>query len=834
MSLKDLKEFQEEPLQIITVNEDGILEITIEGINFFNKLNNEKLSILSINGIPESGKSFLGNSLIGKMKGFKCENTKGLWVWGKPINLENGSKLLIFDSQGLNKKDRDSISHKIYILNILISNYIIYNTKGEVNDDILKDFIFFSDLSKGIFISEQNKKENTIENLSNYYPSLIWTLSNYSNQEKKPDDYLQELLSKNPNSENVKKLFLRRKMFFIPNPTSNEEKFKNLQNEDLSILNEDYKNTINNLLNEIKNNIPYKKINDVQIDGDTLFGILQNYIDTLNNDEKPIISQAIDNVLLSRGKSISEKCFEDFRNEFNKRLENKFPMNINEIYKIFFEIQDKTIKNFSNEVKTLLNPKSSGDYILNMNERMHSELESIFETNNEYYNEYFNMEYNELKKNLSDMKFTSLEEAKTFFYTYSKSFEYNFKKFLNIPNPDFCKNLLLVISDIFENFVTKKLSEIGDEIGKISENVSKTTSSDMNNLNFEIKKLNDQFGNSKNLVENLQNEKSELTRNYLELKNRYDKLTRDTNLKDKEFKDKEFIYNQRYQQMENHYMGEIKEKENIISDQKLNIEKLNKDLSLSIQENSNKINDLNREIAKLNIENQKLQEEKNQKNDGPVINQTIFKNIQNTFMEFKESLDKLGKENDNLLKQKQIENETKEIKNKANTWIEDIKNFKEAQFKSLNDLYEENYKKVQNQVNELKLEITQKDVNLTEQTHLKESFETKYKEANKQIEELYNISKSKDNLISTQNDAIKMYEEQIGQYKRTKEDYELSLNKYIVNFKMKEDEIEYIMGAIEGIITKKKDKFEYNVKRLSNETNTQINNIVKSYNFKFK
>ena len=834
MSLNDLKEFQEEPFQIITVNDDGILEITIEGINFFNKLNNEKLSILSINGTPESGKSFLGNSLIGKMKGFKCETTKGLWVWGKPINLENGSKLLIFDSQGLNKKDRDSISQKIYILNILISNYIIYNTKGEVNDEILKDFILFSDLSKGIFVSEQNKKENTIENLSNYYPSLIWTLSNYFNEEKKPDDYLQELLSKNPNSENIKKLFLRRKMFYIPNPTSDKEKFKNLQNEDLSILSEDYKNAINNLLNEIKDNIPYKKVNDVQIDGDTLFGILQNYIDTLNNDEKPIISQAIDNVLLSRGKSISEKCFEDFKNEFNKRLENKFPMNINEIYKIFFEIQDKTIKKFSNEVKTLLNPKSSGDYILNMNERMHSELENVFETNNEYYNEFINMEYNGLKKNLSDMKFTNLEEAKTFFYTYSKSFEYNFKKFLNIPNPDFCKNLLIVINDIFDNFVTKKLSEIGDEIGKISENVSKTTSSDMNNLNYEIKKLNDQFDNSKNLVENLQNEKSELTRNYLELNNRYDKLSRDANLKDKEYKDKEFIYNQKYQQMENHYMGEIREKENIISEQKLNIEKLNKDISISIQENSNKINELNREISKLNIENQKLKEEKNQKNDGPVINQTIFKNIQSTFMEFKESLDKLGKENDNLLNQKQIENETKEIKNKANTWIEEIKNFKEAQFKSMNDLYEENYKKVQNQVNELKLELTQKEVNLTEQTHLKDSFETKYNEANKQIEELFNISKSKDNLISTQNDAIKMYEEQIGQYKRTKEDYELSLNKYIVNFKMKEDEIEYIMGAIEGIITKKKDKFEYNAKRLSVETNSQIYNIIKNYNFKFK
>ena len=283
--------FEDAPLQIITVNEDGILEITIEGINFFNKLNNQKLSILSINGTPASGKSFLANSLIGKMNGFKCEKTNGLWVWGKPINLENGNKLLIFDSQGLNKNDRDSISHKIYVLNILISNYIIYNTKGEVTDDVLKDFILFSDLSKGILVKEANfQKDNTIENLSNYYPYLMWTLSNYSN-EKNADDYLQELLSKNPNSENIKKLFLRRNMFFIPTPTNDTEKLTNLQNEEKSILTDDYNKSINNLLNEIKKNIPYKKINDVQIDGDTLFGILQNYIDSLNNDEKPIISK---------------------------------------------------------------------------------------------------------------------------------------------------------------------------------------------------------------------------------------------------------------------------------------------------------------------------------------------------------------------------------------------------------------------------------------------------------------------------------------------------------------------------------------------------------------
>jgi hypothetical protein len=68
---------------------------------------------------------------------------------------------------------------------------------------------------------------------------------------------------------------------------------------------------------------------------------------------------------------------------------------------------------------------------------------------------------------------------------------------------------------------------------------------------------------------------------------------------------------------------------------------------------------------------------------------------------------------------------------------------------------------------------------------------------------------------------------------KTKEDYELSLNKYIVNCKMKEDELETIMIVIEGIITKKKDKFEYNITRLSSKTSSQIRNIIKRYKYKF-
>jgi hypothetical protein len=45
-----------------------------------------------------------------------------------------------------------------------------------------------------------------------------------------------------------------------------------------------------------------------------------------------------------------------------------------------------------------------------------------------------------------------------------------------------------------------------------------------------------------------------------------------------------------------------------------------------------------------------------------------------------------------------------------------------------------------------------------------------------------------------------MYEEKIAEYKKSKEDLEISLNTNIVNFKMKEDELDTLLMVIEGIL----------------------------------
>ena len=65
---------------------------------------------------------------------------------------------------------------------------------------------------------------------------------------------------------------------------------------------------------------------------------------------------------------------------------------------------------------------------------------NIFETNNKFYNEWFGMEYNEIKKNLSEFKLNNLYEAKTFFISYSNNFQIYLNKFLNIQILNFVKN----------------------------------------------------------------------------------------------------------------------------------------------------------------------------------------------------------------------------------------------------------------------------------------------------------------------------------------------------------------------------------------------------------
>ena len=798
-------EFKDEPVQLVYI-EDGMIEPTTDAINLLTALKNEKLCILSLNGPLSSGKSFLANSILNKnLTGFKSgEKTQGIWIWGNPITLENGTKLLVLDFQGLNKDDAENISHKLFILSVLLSTCLIYTTRGELNDQTINDFVYYTDLVNKINLyPDKNDKLNNIDNLKEYFPELILI------NDQSDKDTIKNTIEKNSECKKVLKLF-------------ENHDFINSQN-------------IEDLTEKIQKGIKHKVLDNNIIDGDDLFGLLQNFIDNINDGETPTIHSALENVLLSKAKNQSEGILEEFRATFNKKV--TYPMSITTIYKIYFELQQKGISDFCKKVDKIISPTQTGEYILKICTNMEKELEAILENNKDHYDEWFNMEYKNISNELSKLNLESIEQTKVFILTYTTTFKSCLDKFLSIPNSDFCINLINVLSKIFQDFVVTKLNDIGEKINDIYEKNSNEFTSNIDNLNKDIKKLNEQIDNNKKLLDDKNKEKSEVNKNYLELETKLDKLTRELKTKEQEYENSLNTEKQNYQKMESYNNTQIKEKEQTISNLEAKIEKLNQDILGSNKDSLIKINELNRENIKLKGEIDRMKKQEGKGGTNALYNeqsanlQTLFKNIQGTFMEFKESVDKLDKENENVFKTKYLENSTKEVEDKLKNCVDDIKTFCDKQVKTMNDNYEKEIKKVKDKYDELSFELTKKNAEVKEQTELKEVNENKLKENSKQMTELNELSKSKDNLINTQNDTIKMYLDKINEYKKMKEDLEFSLAQNIYNFKMKEDEFDSLFMVFEGIISKKKDKYEHSISKLSPEVKDTLQTLIKKYKF---
>ena len=339
-------EFKEEPIQLVYI-EDGMIEPTTDAINLLTALKNEKISILTINGPLSSGKTSLANKILNKSSsGFKSgEATQGVWIWGNPITLGNGNKLLVLDFQGLKKDDAENISHKLFILSVLLSTCLIYNTNGEINDDTIKDFVYYTDLTNKLQIyPDKNDKMNNIDNLKEYFPELIFA------NDKSDKESIKNAIETNPLCDKVHNLFENRD-------------YLNSQN-------------IQEFIEKIQKGLKHKVLDNNIIDGDDLFGLIQNFIDFMNDGETPIIHSALENVLLSKAKNQSEVIIEEFRSVFNKKV--TYPMSITTIYKIYLELQQKAISDFCKKVEKILSPVQTGEYILKICTNMEKELEAIF------------------------------------------------------------------------------------------------------------------------------------------------------------------------------------------------------------------------------------------------------------------------------------------------------------------------------------------------------------------------------------------------------------------------------------------------------------------------
>jgi hypothetical protein len=61
--------------------------------------------------------------------------TRGIWIWNKPIPINDEVDAILMDTEGLNSTDRTlDVDAKIFSLSILLCSTFVYNQIGHITE----------------------------------------------------------------------------------------------------------------------------------------------------------------------------------------------------------------------------------------------------------------------------------------------------------------------------------------------------------------------------------------------------------------------------------------------------------------------------------------------------------------------------------------------------------------------------------------------------------------------------------------------------------------------------------------------------------------------------
>ena len=864
------KEFEEKAIPLITEGFD----LETDGIEFLQKLSDKNIAVISIIGPVSSGKSFLATQISDKINnGFEISSsgnkdccTKGIWVWGKPI-IKDNYYIIILDAQGLRTDTEENLeySQKIFALCTLISSIVIYNYKNDENKEgnklsnevIEKSYELFNKMIQFLPKIKLEDNEELSEEMnkitSSHLPEFLWVYRDSTTTDFNPFSEVEKnFLEKN---EYFKTLFKNKiKKYSLPIPM---EISKMKSNSYLTITEEDiksggpfskeYKTTFNNLKNKIIHACTPKTIKSLTLNGNLFYGLLQEYASTIFSGDYMFVESPLSNVVFSNLGEITESITETFKEKLEEK--NNEVYDIIQIMKNSFEVfSDGLLNEYQNNfIGKLLHSQFMTE---EMNNILSSVSDEVLDTNIKEKLTQFNDSLKELTQKASEEKTGKIEAI--------PDIKKNLNEFANKIQKEIEENIFKKENEFLNSFgfikdyiikcICNKINSYADSIQFYVEHNLQTveSSSKTNEEAFEAK------------IQELNEKENELNKLKIEI----EKMKQNMKDKEKEYQKNVLIENKKYINLKQDYekilneknleLKKLEEKNNEINQEIRNIftERNNKDdLSKIKNENMQLKVDLGIKEKQINALNSKLKdiEEKKRKQssiqeeiDNNILKESdipklkeMFKTINKTITEYSEKINNLEKNKKQVFHDKFIEQNKSDWKKTYNNWNEELNQFKEDHFKTMENNYSQELSELKkennNLINDLKSlfnDVNTKNIEIMKLNQKinsdKEIFDIKQKEINEILEKNDKMQKE-----------MEIFKVRLAETEKQLKTVENNLGTYKYKANMIEEQVDYIIGLITSMMSKNKklymsyfNKTQDEYKKIFQEFN-KVFNIIK-------
>ena len=764
------------------------LEITNEGMDYLNKWNSNLIGIISIIGPKDSDKSSFANLIVGDKAAFDIsESTEGIYMWGQPIAHQENTDLLVLDTESLYKSTNANTSYdrNTFILSSLLSSIMIYNTQESISDSINK----FTNLAKESIscLKKIEGKELTPTEL----PLIYFVFHNINIDSNSAISQFKILIKDNLIFQNYfknYKVVVLNKIDYSKNYSSNStQKSKTIGGSNDDNSEQDYKQKSKLIKVQIMNDLEPKKINNCNLNGKCLFGLIQSFVDSMNKGENIILFNQFNNVL--------SLCLSDVVDQINftfnsDRLNEKLKKNMG-FEETFLDICKATFNDCIYE----LFEKFRSNPIVKI-----SPSPSLFNGTKLIFRKCLDLLCENIQSSV-DKKTQIINDINKIEYSIPNKLDghnieqllYKLSNFINekILSPLYEENTMKMQNN------NKIFQILKSKICETIEKISPLIQGQINKLIEENTKIKAEFNNFKN---NHHKEMEQKNEEINKLKLKLEKIEREIKEKELEIMNIINIEKEKYNQLEEKYNLEISEKNT-------HIKELTKNSIIQTNNRGGINSDTN------TMENQMEEALKNDYND-----------ITNIFIKYKILVNKLFNDKDFFFENILIDKTLGDLRKKYPeifgllTEKESLENMKSYYDKQIEILRNEN--------------VSLKEKNLAQIAEINELKE-KLDESNKIIDDKISLIESKTNIIKSNETFISGLENKIKECDiKTKNE----INKYeqkeqnLLNEKEKnEKEIKFLFKVIEGTFSKQRNIFEEGYKNLNQEYQSMLEEWAKKF-----